>query len=431
MTRLPSQVFGQFGDDIAPSFDLDIEGKSTGKGSQLFHAVRPLISGVRLEEDEELATLMELDIINRADTSPGQAVNWQAVIDSKIFAEGNTLDLYMGYAGISVFMARAEIVKWLPVFGSDGPVGLKVKAYDGRHRMTVGNQFKVKGKKKGRKTSYTNLSDDQIVAKIADKYGYGVDTDAPVQKKHTVKEAGKSRQVYPTRVQPSDMTDWQFLRRLASINNFDLWVDWSMLKKKNVVNFKARPTTGSPLYQFTYNGQDGSLIEAEPSFMVSDQATDIEVFHYDRQLQRFISSIISDPTPAETVKLSSASPAALQAHRGVSVGARVRFSAFGQTFEAVRDRPFRSKSEAETFVHHWLRERERDLLLLSGRVIGLNSIHPRQIHRIAGLGKRIDGLYRFTKVVHDQSPGKIYECEFVGYKLPDQAVPRRARTSTA
>jgi hypothetical protein len=97
----------------------------------------------------------------------------------------------------------------------------------------------------------------------------------------------------------------------------------------------------------------------------------------------------------------------------------------------VRDRPFRSKSEAETFVHHWLRERERDLLLLSGRVIGLNSIHPRQIHRIAGLGKRIDGLYRFTKVVHDQSPGKIYECEFVGYKLPDQAVPRRARTSTA
>jgi hypothetical protein len=51
------------------------------------------------------------------------------------------------------------------------------------------------------------------------------------------------------------------------------------------------------------------------------------------------------------------------------------------------------------------------------------------VHQIEGLGKRIDGLYRFTQVRHDMSPGKIYDCKFVAYKVLSQDIARRKATT--
>lgn len=432
MARLPISRFTALGDDLIPDFTLSIEGQSAGKAKQLFEAVRPLIESVSIEYDEEMSTLFELTIINQPEEPVpnvggfGTPVNWSAVIDSRVFQEGNNIDLFMGYAGVHRFMGRTQIVKWLPEFGPDGPTTFTIKGFDGRHAMAAGNQFKV-GKKIGAATSSTRKrkrktfykeSDDQIVKRIAEKYGYGADVD-PVEKR-----------AKGSRPHESGVSDWEFLRKLASINRFDLSVDFDDAKKQYVVRFKQRKDIGVPEYQFTYNGKDGALISASPDFQIKDQKTDVEVLVFDKKRRKIERTIVGDSVAAEDVKLGRAGVGNFQVKKTLSLGARVRFSAFGQTFEAFSGKPFKSKQDAQRFVQNFLRENERELLTLQGEVIGIETLRPRQVHQIAGLSRRIDGIYRFTNVKHLMRPGQPYICEFTAYKVLGTDIARRKPTTT-
>lgn len=434
MSRLPIARFTELGDDLVPDFAIMIEGVSAGKGSALFEAVRPLIESISIEYDEEMSTFFELTIINQPEEAVanvggfGAPVNWHAVVNSKAFQEGNAIDLFMGYGGVQHFMGRTEIVKWIPVFEAGGPTTFTIKGMDGRHAMATGNQFKV-GKKIGagtnlgtrqrekkRKISYTE-SDDQIVKRIAHKYGYGADVDA-------VDKRAKA-----ARVHESAVTDWAFLQKLATINRFDLSVDFDREKKQYVIRFKKRRDIGTPEYKFTYNGEDGSLISASPDFQIKDQPTDVEVLVYDTKRKKIERTLVSDAVAAELVKLSNTGVGNFEAGKSITVGARVRFSAFGQVFDAISGKPFKSKKEAQRFAEQYLRERERELLILQGQTIGIETLRPGQVHEIAGLSTRIDGVYRFTNVKHSMAPGAPYVCDFTAHKILTSDVARRKATT--
>lgn len=428
MSRLPLDInFNAAGDDLAPNFDIKISGKDTNKASQLFDYARNLIAGVEFEDDEELSSLFKLDVINQPQTLYGQPANWRAVIDSKLFAEGNFIDLYMGYGNLQFFMERVEIVKWLPDFPDDGPSSLVIKGFDGRHRMSKSN--KPKGSKK--KTFYRNLPDEMIVQKVAKKHGFLAETDATEAKKKAVIGAGGAVQhVFKTRVQAPDKSDWEFLQKLADINRFDLWCSYDNKKSNYVINFKKREDAGSALFTFTYNGDNGSLISATPDFSIQDQVTDVEVLFYDRKRRSIERTIIQESTKSESVIFGGGriGPGLLEAKKTLSVGARVRFTAFGQTIDAFSDRPFKSKKEASNFVQNWLREREREFLIMQGRIVGYPLIRSRQIHELVGLGSRLDGFYRFTNVKHRMKPDSgIYHIDFTAHKILSEDITRRPR----
>jgi phage protein D len=435
VARLAIERFTNFGDDLVPGYDLTISGRDASNATQLWSAIRPLIASVTFEDDEEVSSQIEIKVINQAETSPGQPVNWRAVIDSKAFTEGNDLDLFMGYGGERVFMDRCRIVKWLPIFEPTGPTEFTIRAHDGRHQMQLGNQFKSGQKKKKRKTFYTRQSDDQIVKQIAKKYGYGADTDTPKVKKKAVKGAGgKVQHVFPTRVQGGEQTDWDFLRKLADINRFDLWVSYDRKKNQHVVNFKERQDIGKPEYKFVYNGEDGSLISAQPDFSIQEQPTDVEVLHYDRKTRKIERTVVSEKNKGEKVALSDSrvGPGQLQAKKSLIQGAAVRFRAGGQVLEAFNSKPFRSKKEAQQFVEAWLRERERDMVVMQGKVVGIPTLRSRQVHQLEGLGARLDGFYRFSNTKHVQAPGSgIYVVEFTAHKVLSEEITRRGRTVTA
>jgi phage protein D len=443
MPRLPSQRITRFGADIAPNFDLTISGRDASESTQLFNAIRPLIASITYEEDEQLASKLEIQVINQPEAQLGRTINWQAVVDSKAFAEGNYIDLWIGYSDKRQYMGRTEITEWLPVFPEDGPAQFTVIGLDARHRMMKGNQLKLKQhtktgtkktRKSKRKTAYSGLADEQIVKKVADKYGMIVEVDATITKQHTqlsrsATGAVTKRTAFPIRVQQSGVTDWQFLLRLAQINRFDLWVDYDMTKRQWVLHFKQRMDAGQADFQFNYNGKDGSLISAEPSFTIQDQSTDVEILSHDRRNKRIERSVITEATPSENVNFASATQGNFQAKTEIGKGARVRFSAFGQVFEAFADKPFRSKAEAETFVKNWLKERERDLLILRGKTVGVETLRPRQIHEFVGMGVRLDGLYRLTQTRHIQVPGSLYATEIMGHKVLSQEIARRKPTT--
>jgi phage protein D len=459
-TRPARDLFADVGSGLAPNFSLIISGKDTGEAAELYEAVRPLVASITFEDDEEMSSMFELRLINQPESVVGQPVNWRAVIDSKAFAEGNYVDVRLGYGSALEFVDRVEIVKWMPSFPETGPATFTVKGYDGRHRMMIANEPKRKGglqkdvapprivggkarkakKSKGarlaaggrRKTFYKNSPDEIIVKQIADKYGFGVETDSTeVKKKAVVGKGGKAQQVIRTRGQAPDMSDWEFLRKLAEINRFDLWVDWSEQKKQWVIHFKRKVDAGQAIYRFTYNGEDGSLISAEPDFSVKEQATAVEVLYYDRKKRSVEHTVVSESGSGEDVSLAGGrvGPGQLQAKKTISPGAMVRFSAFGQTIEAFADRPFSSAKDANSFVQAWLKERERDFLIMQGRVVGVQSLRCRQIHELAGLGARLDGFYRFTNVKHVMEPGRVYVCEFVAHKVLSEEIAQRKVTS--
>lgn len=475
----------EYGCELSPQFDIFIEGKDASAANPLFNAIRPLIAGVSYEEDEDMATLFELTVVNHPSFNTGMPIDWKEVIDCKAFQEGNGIDLFMGYAGSTKYMGRAEIVKWMPSGNNEGIKTFVIKGYDGRHKMMLGNQFvskkpaserAAKGKqsvsvskksggefagKKGKgggqrgrpqklKHVFTNTSDDQIVKKIAAKYGYLADCDpvdksvqtkggTPVKKEKdptpsnlpkgvTKRKTGSSSS--PSRVQTSDQTDWQLLQKLAAINRFDLWVDYDLGQKNWVVNFKQKQDYGEAFYSFSYNGNDGSLLSWEIEFAITEQPNTVEVLYFDRSKRTIEITSIEDASKEEDVNFGTASPGNFSAKKTIGKGARVRFTAFGQALEAVANRPFRSRKEAEKFVYQWLKDREKDFLVLKGKVIvGAEPLRPRQIHEFLGMSARCDGLYRLTQCKYKMEAGSPYVCEFVAYKVLSQEVSRRKAVS--
>lgn len=424
MARLPATRFNKTGDDLAPNFLINVSGKDASKASPLWDAIRPYVASLSYEEDEEMASMLEINLINKSKDELSAEIDFRAILDSKVFQEGNYMDLWLGYTELK-YRGRVEIVKGLPNFPAQGPVSFVIKGYDGRHKMIKGNQFitKQSGKTKRRKTYYQGLTDDKIVKKVAAKYGYSVSTDTPILKRTKVK--GK----FIARVQPSEMSDWDFLRKLAAINRFDLWVEFDQIKNQYVVHFKEKKDAGSAIYKFEYHQGMGSLLEAQPDFSIQDQPTDVEVLYFDRKRRTIERTVIRDSTPAEVVKLTSVGVGNLEAKKEVSRGASVRFTAFGQQLEAYTDRPFSSKNEAATFVQNWLKERENDFLILRAQVVGVEDLAARQIHQFVGMSKRLDGFYKLTQVKHNMTPGSIYRCDVLAHKILSQPLTRRKPTT--
>lgn len=495
MPRTVASLLG-LGEELSPGFDLLVEGKDAGASGPVFEGLRPLISGVSYEEDEEMAALFELRVASQPDVrlGEGSASDWWAVIDCKAFQEGNCVDLFMGYAGVKQYMGRVEIVDWLPRGGPQGTGELTVKGYDGRHRMMAGNQFKAKSAKepsagrastRGRVTLqgkpaagtkgaaqkqrhvFRAMTDDAIVKKVAAKYGFAADCDPPDRGLGSKYPGGKVGTTYaggaavsakylqavaatlpaelapailaptkrgnrlPSRIQTAEQTDWQFLQKLAAINRFDLWVDFDLLASRWVVHFKRRQDVGNPILTFTYNGQDGSLIEWEGDLSVKDQSNTAEVVYFDRKTRTIQLTKIEDQSTGENLSYRTATPGSFVAKRTAGAGARVRFTAFGQTLEAVSSKPFRSQKDAEAFVKDWMRERERDLVVLKGKVVGVESLRPRQVHEFLGMSARLDGLYRLTQVKHVMYSGQPYTAEFVAHKVLSEEITRRKPTTRA
>ena len=199
------------------------------------------------------------------------------------------------------------------------------------------------------------------------------------------------------------------------------------------------------MYEFVYSDSgDGSLLSAEPEFVITDQPTDVEVLYFDRATKRIASqktgvfgrNTNSDKVViSEDVKLYSKHWASTKAKARKPIsgaGSRVRFTAFGQVLECFTNRPFGSKKQAQAFVERYLRTRERDFLILHGKIIGIPDVRVRQVHMFRGMSKRLDGAYRLTNVKHELSPGSnLYTIEFVAFKAVKAGELKRKKVSSS
>jgi hypothetical protein len=244
--------------------------------------------------------------------------------------------------------------------------------------------------------------------------------------------------VLPNRVQKADQTDWDFLQTLAKINDFDLWVDFQRSNDpanpieggSYTVHFKKKREAGEEAgYLFSYGGEDSSIISASPEFSIKDKPTGVEVLHYDTATRKIKATVIENTEKTEIMRIDGpkVGPHRLRAKEEIISGARVRFTAFGRSITAIADKPFYSKNDALNFVNKFLKDNERDFILMKMTVVGVPSLRSRQVHAIEGLSSRLDGFYKILNCIHQFTPDGIYTCEITAYKILSAQLYRKAK----
>jgi phage protein D len=177
------------------------------EGTKLKADVTDFIQSVVYEEGENVASKIELDVAN-----PDFRFS-----ESKVFAEGNAVDLWMGYVGKPLgFMGRGIIVKPNPTFPRSGVPRFRVTAHDvSRKLMNVGKDDKGK--------TYKKKKDSAIAEEIFKEIEVSPFVVATKGLKTRTRKKGDSR--------------WLFLQRLAKLNGYS-------------VNIRYDPTKGTHLGWF-------------------------------------------------------------------------------------------------------------------------------------------------------------------------------------
>lgn len=263
---------------------------------------------------------------------------------------------------------------------------------------------------------YKNKRDDEIVTDIAAKYGFKAFID--------VTEGRRNR------VQKAKQGDWDFIRKLARINNYDASMFFDPVAKTWEVVFVKRRDEQDETAVLEYRPEEtrtGSLLSVQFDFAVTDQTTNVEILYRDRKNRKLSSVFVSEEGTGESVKLKAAGPGDLEAKKGISLGSRLRIAAFGSVVETFTDRPFASVKEAKKFAEKFLKERDREFLKVTGKVVGFEILRVFSIVELRGVGNRLSGKYRLTNVRHVLTRGEPYVTEFEGHRVVDPELTRLPR----
>lgn len=170
-------------------------------------------------------------------------------------------------------------------------------------------------------------------------------------------------------------------------------------------------------------GEAGTLLNFEPSYGMRENITDLKVMYYDLNNKEWkainlaeVGGDIADPRLLQGI--------GDEVTEELQNSASIRLIAAGHAIDVIPDRILHSAEEAQTFAESWFRARKDHFLIGRGAVVGLESLKPRQVHRLKGIGKRLSGGYYFTSAKHVFSGGG-YVCTFVANKEmePTDAVP--------
>lgn len=372
------------------------------EGTKLKEDVTQFVESVAYEEGDELAAKVELQLLN-----PGFQFS-----ESKIFAEGNAIDVWMGYVGKPLtFMNRGIVMKPNPTFPRSGFPRITVVAHDvTRKLMNTGKDDKGK--------TYRKKRDSEIAEDIF--------------KEVEVAPFTEQTKGLRTRTRKKGTTRWEFLKRLARLNGYVVdvrydekmgtWLGWfgPAERTEQEEKFKFSYGTGEP---------DATLLEFYPDFSLPSQETSVEVAYTDPKTKKF-HRLKVEVTKKDAEKTKFTADAVVKGFsrkattgkrptdlkKSIPNGPTVTLTVFGQSEEVIADRAFGSVKDARRFAAAWFHRRQSEFVFGRGTLLGVASLRKGQVHELKGLGNRFSGDWQFTSVIHRQQKGSVYEVEFTATK---------------
>ncbi|HZR52281.1 MAG TPA: contractile injection system protein, VgrG/Pvc8 family [Streptosporangiaceae bacterium] len=327
-------------------------------GSALPLAAEADLRSVTVQEDLAALSMFTLELHNWDDER--LRVSWS---DSALFAVGNEVEIWLGYVGDIYKVMLAEITSLEPVFTTGEPPSLLVRGYDHRHRLA-----------RGRKTrTFAQMKDSAIAGQIAREAGLRAHVDAT--------------EVTLSYVIQSNQSDWDFLRRRASLIGYEMYV------RDKVLYFQAPQLSQPPADKLSL-GAD--ITEFSPRLSSLTQAAIVTVRGWDVKQKKAI----------------AASARATSGLGGAELGYSVARGAFGTSTMAIFGEPARTTPEADPIARGQFGTGA--LAYVEGEVVayGRPQLHAGTVVDIAGAGQKFSGRYYVTTVTHSLTKEQGYQTSF-------------------
>lgn len=403
-------------DPYAPNYEILVHG---GKGAIPFvidESITRFISSIEFEDNADQFDKLTITLEAQIDDFGGGDIN--SIIDSRLFTEGHILEFRAGFGNSLFTVGAADIVAIEPDFPESGPPTLQIIGYDLLHRAS---------RRKPRKgVSYSNSRDSQIASIIGERNGFDIATSDPSTFAGIRKVAGVNN-----RVQKKGVSDYEFLKKIADINGFDLFSKFDPSRGKFSLFFQPPPTKNSKeVFTFAYNQGDlafqHKLLSFTPKLDAHDQGTDFEVFVLK---DKEASSTTFKPTETlqagESKQLTSATERRFTGgninNQGKktpnSDGIEVAFKAYGRSFKFLPHKRFKDEKQAKRAIEEFIKRQKENFITGDGKLIGNEVLQSRQIHNLVGISEQFEGKYYLTKVVHTITKGEGYFTTFSARKV--------------
>lgn len=409
-------------DPFAPNYQIVARGGQGAQANVWGDELTQYIDEVTYEDNADQFDLLTITFINQIDEMGGGKV--LSLLDSKLMAEGTILEIKMGYGKSIRTIGAAQIIKRAPNFGSDG-VTFSLECFDLLHNAS---RRRPKGG-----ASYPKFRDSQIASIIGARNGFDISITDPRSFAGIRKTVG----VFD-RVQKKGVSDYEFLKKVADINGYDLFSKFNPDLKKFSLFFQPQGLTkkNKEVFTFVYNEGDvshhSSLLDFSPTLDANDQSSDFEIFVVkDKTVGGTKVNFINRITLDEQKKLKDASERRFTGgnpgpqggkQTPEDDGIKVAFKAFGRSFKFPPHRRFKNEADARRSIEEFIKRQKECFITGSGNLVGNEAIQSRQVHNLQGIGEQFSGKYYFTKVVHTMKKGEGYSTSFDCRKLIEDTV---------
>jgi uncharacterized protein len=273
-----------------------------------------------------------------------------------VFSFGTAVEIHFGYQDVSslTLMHRGIITGVQTSFPSSGLPQINVSGYDLSYCMTKGKDH----------SNWDNKTDSFIAVQLAKKHGL----DA---------EVTDSRVVHP-KTEQSQESDYEFLKKLAVRNGFELFV------RDRTLHF--HPPSNDKSADVVLEWGKG-LVSFAPEVNISEQVSTVEVRGWNvAQKKEFIGKAAQGDEPGR--------------ERGERSGAELIKTVCREGADLKVRMPVFSQSEADRVAKAILKKRSEMFVTGSGESIGLPEIKADSNIELRGLGKLFSRTYYVQQATH-------------------------------
>lgn len=333
--------------------------------------------------------------------------------DSKLFQPGNEINVAFGYGASLSHVGRAILIRPQYRFPEDGIPRIELTGYTKDFLMMDNEPAREQQGKKKRPDRRAfkkpvNLTD--MIASVAEEYNFDVTVIGDIDFDRAF-------------VQKAGMSDYEFVKGIANMIGYALWVDgaedgrWTLhLVKpddKGII-----PDVQDRIYTFEYaRGDASTLLSFEPEFALRDVRTKlIVIVQNSDQGKTFVEELTDNSNAPDTI--SSGDPEDLVTEEQQGGGAKVKLI-FGEQFsiETIANKNFRSGADVKRWAQAWFRRNRQEFIQGRGKTIGIENVFARQVHNLTGIGKSLSGQYYFPRVRHQLSADGGYFLDFNARKV--------------
>lgn len=322
---------------------------------------------VVVEQDLHLPATFAIRLLDVKDSPTKKEEGYFSRLDADQFAVGKEVEIKLGREGTPATVLKGEITSLDIDIAAGGTPMLTVRGYDRAHRLH----------RHRKNRTFLNMSDADIVSKIAREHGLTPKTDStPTKHDHVYQD---------------NRTDWEFLRARASRIGFELFVD------DKTLNFRkpAPQTSPVPAQKLGEGLQHVRMRLATPG-----QVDKVTVRDWDEKAKKAVKAEVTSATKLH----SPAKPA-----DGVTMAKK----AFGSGAWNTGDVGVSTAGEAKTVATAIMNKIAVNSLQLEGMVLGNAKVRPGKTLQLKGVSERFDGTYYLTAATHKITPGDGYVVHFI------------------